>query len=124
MKKFMVNPWPVSLCIVTSHAEMKRVTAARPDVFKPIEKGTAGCAFDLTAIDGTVVMFLDGAYMRTQPLPDVLGYLVHECTHTWQFIRDYTGETKPSSQGRGLHHAVPGNHLLEHCAQVHLECAV
>lgn len=44
----------------------------------------------------TIIMVTVGEHIDAKDHLGILGLLIHECTHVWQFIRQDIGETAPS----------------------------
>ena len=93
---------PVTVGLITSEKawlrEMKRMKVLGAGEFIPSEFHAACHEFE--SDDGHIVAIvaIDAASLIDLDPNQVIGTLVHECTHVWQILRDSIGEHRPSHE--------------------------
>lgn len=100
-RALFVSPYHYGLCCSEKdfHKELARLEVKRdgwpPFLSSPHAHATLH-TFDRQ--DGKALAIITLGSTKGRSIPQVHAMLVHEATHLWQYIKQHTGETEPSSE--------------------------
>jgi|GWRWMinimDraft_5_1066013.scaffolds.fasta_scaffold22550_2 hypothetical protein len=83
------------MCEKSFKSEMKKI--GFNDV-KMIVGGDATCHTSTTDNGNYAFVCIELEKVKSSTPDKIIGLVVHECTHAWQFIRKSIGEKKPSAE--------------------------
>lgn len=93
---------PITVGLITSEKawrrEMKRMKTHGAGEFIPSEFHAACHEFENDDGHIVAIVAIDAAGLIDLDPNQVIGTLVHECTHVWQILRDSIGEHRPSHE--------------------------